>query len=1149
MALVEFAFTAGLDQGTDPRRTVKLTSLSNYVWNKRGIIEKRPGYQGLTVDVLPTANTSSVASVTVTSGGSGYTHPLFFVLGTGGGGAGFVGIASANASGVVTAVTLVGSSAPGYGYTSPPTLLWNEPGIGGGSGVGAAATVTLTTPSGAAGVLANTYTLCTTPQGQLQVTDGSKVYAYSASEGGWEPLGALTNIAVTTTPTPIFVQTVPVNDASGNAVESIQAINPFVVSCGSNFVWWPTGPAIVQDQGSGAFIATNKGVVFGTPGLDVVSQVVTDGVRWTWQFQAGQGGSGQGVQDVSFIPLDSGTAAPPQQIGLGYVFPNPITDVAIEVDTWFDCVYDIGSSRLIAAYVVHSSSNITFSTWTWDPIMQVWVASAISGTVGIGSGFTAVLGLAVNVGPNTGNIYMTWAWADGSGNVKVTAAMRTGGVTSSSVIYSAPSNHVTNSITNLSVCETSNGADWHVAFTAIDVLPQAASTNRGFANTIHSVGLDFQNDPVTMTITQGCGLATRLYQQGGRPHALAYNPAALSYVILDLTGVDPWNITIGFAATPATALALINPRVAFGALSNFTTQLYMRLRGTMGTLPTVVSLATDEWMIPTTIAPEPGSSALMALQQCVIKYNTPPAQPAIEWTSMSYPGSIPRVVGTNTVHEDNFMQPPTIVAVVGSGSGGLGAGSYTWVATYARINDDGSITESPPSQPWVTSATSGAAAQVFVTTYGLGGLQGGGGDEPITGAYVLLYRSLVNAGDTLFRASADPFTAGSAVNDTRYPSVVIGDSASDAQIGSNPQLYTNGGVFQNVCPPACSFKTRIRDRIYLAGTPDQRTVYYSDSIQNTGTTNYHDEQTIVTDDDGPITAIGALDSNTFVFKSDAVYVVYGTEGNDTGANNNLTNPARVPTGGIGCISANSVVEIPQGLMFQSARGIELLDRNLSVTFIGEPVKDVTVGTVVSALVVATQYQVRFFLSGGAVIVYSTTTGEWSTFSYPHITTGTTSATLNNGLVTWCSVGTTIQQETPSTYSDAGNWITSSFATGQLTLGQGLEGYRRYKALQILGTWNGQCGLTLSISSNYAATPQQVETRSSAQLAQTPGLADKWLQLEVYPAIPKAEAIQITVTDSPPSPAVLGRGIAWESVTVETYEKTGRYRGLGSASKG
>ena len=1147
--LLELPFTNGLDQGTDPRRTAKLITLQNYVWTKRGMIEKRSGYGTIPTLIAPTTATSSVASVTVTAGGSGYTTPEFFVLGSGGGGAGFVGLASSPA-GIVLSVTLVGSNAPGYGYTSPPTLLWNEPGIGGGSGTGAAATVTLTEPTGAGGSISQAFTLATSPQGILQTTDGTSVYAYASDTELWSVLGPLQNVGIETVNTPLLVQ-MPPPLVSGSTVNSVQSVDWFVVACGSKYVWWPASAnAAVQDKTSGAFEPTNMGLAFTQGALDIVSNVVTDGARYVWKFYGGTTGTAA-VSPIYWTTLDLGVGSVPPHQSASQAFPNPITSTSIIVQQWFDCYYDPSSSRLIAAYVVSGDTHITFSTWTWDPVLQVWDPSSLSGTTPIGAAATSVTGLCVSYGTNSGNVYFAWSWVDGSNNVNVNVGIHTSSGLVVANVYRAATSTVTNAITNLSILETDGGSDFHVAFTAVDCFPTNGSSVSGFSNCIHSVQVSFVGTPLTMTITQGFALASRLYNQGGHPHALAYNTAGSFYEIMDFEGVEPWQSSTGYAATPAIKLAYINPRVSLGSNIVGPALLYNNVRGTCGTLATAVYLAPGEWMLPTTIAPEPASSAVMSLQQCLVTYGQPLTAPVSGWTSMVYPGSTPSVAGANTVREVQFMHPPTITSVLQFASGNLGAGKYEYVATYARANDDGSITESPPSLPFTITSPGNVNAILGISTYAMAGYS----TAAIPGdVLILVYRTSAN-GTVLNRIQEDPFTGTPLLNVTNVPGVIFADNNADATIAPNPELYTSGDVFDNVCPSICTIAARVRDRVYLSGTPDGFTVYYSDPVQNSGTTNFHDEQVIYADDGGPVTAIGAVDSNTFIFKASSIYVVYGVEGTNNGSGNTLSNPTKVPTGDIGCISQASIVTVPQGIMFQSARGIELLDRNLSIQFIGEPVKDATSGqAVVDAIEVPTQYQVRFFLGNGSVAVYSITTGEWSTFNYPFVTGASLSATTYQGVVTWLSVGPTIQQEMPGVYLDAfvndltGQWITSAFTTGQITLGEGLQGYRRYQVLQMLGTWAGESGATISVSADYGTSPVQSAAWTSAQIEAIPGFNSNRVQLEVRPVVQRAEAVQISFVDSAPVDGLFTKGIVWESISFEVVAKQGRYRGLSSAAK-
>jgi uncharacterized repeat protein (TIGR01451 family) len=81
--------------------------------------------------VITNSSISTVNSVTMVSGGTGYTTPTVTI--SGGGGTGATATATVG-SGIITAITIVN---PGSGYTSAPTVTINP--VGGGSGASAAA--------------------------------------------------------------------------------------------------------------------------------------------------------------------------------------------------------------------------------------------------------------------------------------------------------------------------------------------------------------------------------------------------------------------------------------------------------------------------------------------------------------------------------------------------------------------------------------------------------------------------------------------------------------------------------------------------------------------------------------------------------------------------------------------------------------------------------------------------------------------------------------------------------------------------------------------------------------------------------------------------------------------------------------------------
>jgi hypothetical protein len=1118
--LVEFPFAAGLDEGTDPRRTPKFLAVNNYVWTKQGRLEKRNGYEVLSSSVAGGARV--VTSTSVTTGGSGYSA-LSPVLTTGGGGTGFLGLATVTSAGVVTSVSTIRA---GYGFTSAPALNFSS-----GTGSGATGTTTIT-PANTA-TLANTYTIRPTPQGQLQTTDGSSIYVLSGST--WDPIGALSSLSTTTVPTPL--KAVSIDDVP-NASTDYQ--NWHIVACGPYYVWVPlnrnssgfgsTG-VYVEQASSGAPVPTNNGIQTGTNGFRPVNgNVVTDGSTYVWKFYT----QPNTPQNIGFTYVDCTDPNQPQEI-LDEAFPINATPVTF--DGFFDVFYDAPRSRLVVAYVAHLDTNVTIGEYTWVPIGATPAHWTLTGTttISITSGATtynSMQGMAVTVSP-AGHIQVAWAYETGAPHNLVVRSIDLS-FGSIATLFTTLMSTGSDSIWNLSIVGASP-TGYFVAFTTADWgITAAAST----VNCVRSYSVDFSGVVLSGTITNCCTLMSRLYLQDGHPHAMVIVNASPAYAVLDLYpggGDAPASLQ-----TPGTMLSYLNPRTALSPENGREAQSVLG----NGCLPTAVAIGANRWLIPITQAPEPGESTILMLQKAMLTYHSPVNAPVNEWTGLLYPAGVPSIAGATSVRETNFVAPPIIIGhSTTGGSGSLSTGTYSWISTYARFNDDGSITESQPSNPITISCTANDLVDLTITTYSYGGLQSS--DVPKGRFSVVLYRTLVNQGDSYFRVTLLSTDAGK--NVTGANSVDIADGAPDTVIDSQPQLYTDGGIFDNVCPPATSIAARVRDRAYLAGTPDGFTVYYSDPVTNVGAANFHDEQTITIDDDGPITGISEIDTNVAIFKEQAIYVVFGSEGTNTGAGNTLSAPVSLPSGGIGCIAPKSIAYGQDGVYFQSARGIELLKRDLSVSFIGESVKDETSGNaIVATVLVPEQYQVRFYLSDWTTLVLSTLNGEWSKFGYGNRPVVTLSdATISGSVVYWCGAGA-VMAETVGAYGDNGTAIACSFQSGWFTLGS-LEGYRRTTDMQILGTWFDVSAVTMALAVDYATTPMQVGTWTTAELEALPEFNANRVQLGMALATQKAEAVQVTLVDFGPDDGSLTKGIGWDAFAFEVVQKPGRYRKLSAGA--
>ena len=74
-----------------------------------------------------------------------------------------------------------------------------------------------------------------------------------------------------------------------------------------------------------------------------------------------------------------------------------------------------------------------------------------------------------------------------------------------------------------------------------------------------------------------------------------------------------------------------------------------------------------------------------------------------------------------------------------------------------------------------------------------------------------------------------------------------------------------------------------------------------------------------------------MDDKLIIFKKDAIYYITGTGPDNTGANGTFSDATFI-TSTVGCANPSSIVLMPNGIMFQSDKGIWLLDRQLGTTY-------------------------------------------------------------------------------------------------------------------------------------------------------------------------------------------------------------------------
>ncbi len=225
----------------------------------------------------------------------------------------------------------------------------------------------------------------------------------------------------------------------------------------------------------------------------------------------------------------------------------------------------------------------------------------------------------------------------------------------------------------------------------------------------------------------------------------------------------------------------------------------------------------------------------------------------------------------------------------------------------------------------------------------------------------------------------------------------FGDDLDDDTLATKPLLHrqpgTQGTALDRTNPLASSTVIRHKDRYFYA---HDSTLYFS-SFDVDGEAPWFSPGFIIDGfqyGTGPITGLASMDGSLVVFKKDAVFIVDGDGPPENGGTGNeFSTPRKVHTQ-YGCTDPRSVVEIPDGIVFRSLRGIELLTRSYKTQFFGERIQNTVNSYKYVGGATYDKVQARLYMAlsntltadgghdhtaAGVTIVYDTVSNAWTKF--------------------------------------------------------------------------------------------------------------------------------------------------------------------------
>lgn len=419
--------------------------------------------------------------------------------------------------------------------------------------------------------------------------------------------------------------------------------------------------------------------------------------------------------------------------------------------------------------------------------------------------------------------------------------------------------------------------------------------------------------------------------------------------------------------------------------------------------------------------------------------------------------------------ENGFhVWPENVSCSQGGTVGSMSPQQYYYQATYEWSDNQGNLFRSAPSIPITSTLASGSASMTIrVPTLRLT-------RKVASPVKVVIYRWSTAQQNYYQVTSIDRPVINSTTATSDHISFT--DINTDSQILGNNLLYTTGGVLENIGAPSFDAITTFDTRLWGIVSEDKNTLAFSKPIIQATPVEMSDLQTIYVNPTigaqgptGPSRCIAPMDDKLIIFKKNAIYFLNGTGPDITGASSQYSEPTFI-TSVVGCENQNSIVLIPQGLMFQSDKGIWLLGRNLATDYIGKEVDDFNDIKVESAVTVPGTNQVRFTLENGQTLMYDYYVGQWGTFEgIPGV-----SSTLYQNRHTFINNYGQVYQESQSSYLDGTNPVLMSFRTGWLSLA-GLQGYQRAYRAYFLGKYLSPHIYRVGVAYDYDSSIYQMAT--------------------------------------------------------------------------
>lgn len=500
--------------------------------------------------------------------------------------------------------------------------------------------------------------------------------------------------------------------------------------------------------------------------------------------------------------------------------------------------------------------------------------------------------------------------------------------------------------------------------------------------------------------------------------------------------------------------------------------------------------------------------------------------------------------------ELGFVNAPSVF-VQDSGAGiGVDLGLHQYVAVFEYKCFDGNSRWSRVSIPsaLVLAASNDVNVEVLVPGVSKTPLQ-----TLVDKTTVHIYRT--SAGGITFHL-VDSFRLTSTATTIGFL-----DQMSDSTLITRPLLFRQplvaGSPVDRYHTLSTNCMVKHKDRVFYASGS---TVYYSSFFVDGEAPWFAPEFFIyVPGGQGPITGLASSDGTLIVFKEDSVFLVDGDGPPENGGTGlEYTPPRRIQTE-FGCIDQRSILQLPDGVMFRSNRGFELLGSNGRVKFVGENVSSTvdsnqfTCGAIFdrnygrAQFLIAPTETAPFQYSGAVIASLDLTSAAWSIWKpvvevqdlvYANVADVSTRPSVfyigSDNDTVWCEFdGIRLDGANPiASPTYGGSYVSGVMTTGWIR--SSMQNRIRVDELLVLARNVNNHDVKVSVAYDYSNTWVTTD--------QTVFEADNWVGEEIKQLCfqvpqPECQAIRFKIEDVAPSdtgsfPVVKGAGAEFMGLTVK-----------------